>query len=428
MSFLNSLIKTLMSETGVAFIFLILLSIFLIRNRSKLKVQKILFFKIKKFLKFTKFKFPIIYMILYKTKWGIEAMDTIAKKHPFLVKTFAFSSIYLGILGMFLIISLLAYSLINFFITPTSVAGVAIAQPFVKTSFGSPFFYIPFSYFIIAIFIIATIHEFSHGIVARYFKVKIKSSGFAFFAILIPILPAAFVEPNDEQVKKLKTKQQMAIYAAGPMSNIFLAVLFGLILFISIIGMGGVTDTNVLILNYTAYSGEDIDGMYPTERANVSLGNKLLKLDDVYINSISDFVNFMENSKSGQEIVLTTNTTSYNLVLDSHPQNPENGYLGLIAFESSEYIPEFKEKFSFWIPALEWFLGLLVILFLFNLGVGLMNLAPIGGLDGGQIVLAFLRTKYKEKEALSIWAKVSMFTLILLLANIFLPMIMGFLS
>jgi membrane-associated protease RseP (regulator of RpoE activity) len=412
MSFFHSLLSSLNLETIFALLFLLVLSIFLLRNKEKIKIQKIVF--------------PFLYMILYKAKWGIKSMDNIAKKHPRFVKIFSSSSIYLGILGMILIFSMLSYNFVKIILTPTTMSGVAIAQPFVKTSFGSPFFYIPFSYFIIAIFIIATIHEFSHGVVARYFRVKIKSSGFAFFAILIPILPAAFVEPEDKEIKKLKAKQQMAIFAAGPMSNIFLAVIIFLLMSGINTSLNNVTDNSILILNYTTYSGDEINGMYPAQKANVSLGDKLVMLDNTSITSINDFVNFMDNTKSNQQILLTTNSSSYNLTLDSHPQNSENGYLGLIATNHNEYTEEFKEKYLSFIPLLEWFLGLIIILFLFNLGVGLMNLAPIGGLDGGQMILAFLKTKYSEKEAISIWSRISTLTLIILLGNILLPMIMRF--
>ena len=44
----------------------LILSAVLIMNKKRVEVQKILF--------------PLIYLILYKTKWGLNAMDSIAKK------------------------------------------------------------------------------------------------------------------------------------------------------------------------------------------------------------------------------------------------------------------------------------------------------------------------------------------------------------
>jgi len=406
MSFLNFNLSSLLSETSIALIFLIILSLLLYKNKDKLKIQKIVF--------------PFLYMILYKAKWGIKSMDKIAKKYPKLVGFFGISGIYTGVIGMVLILGMLTVSFVKAFITPTGVSGVAIAQPFVKTSFGSPFFYIPFSYFIVAIFIIATVHEFAHGVVARLYNVKIKSSGFAFFSVLIPILPAAFVEPDNKQVKKLPVMKQMAIFAAGPMSNIVLAAILFLVMFGINTGLNDVTDTNVRILNYTVF--ED-NVTYPAEIAQIDLGGNLIMLDDTNISSLKDFTRFMKSTSAGQNITVVTNYTTYNVTLVAHPQGMDTGYLGLIATDVNEYKPEFKEKYAVIVPIMEWLFGLLIILFMFNLGVGLMNLAPLGGLDGGQMVLAFLRTKFDEKKSIAIWGRISLFTLFILLGNIFLPMI-----
>src|SRR3989338_644264 len=84
-----------------------------------------------------------------------------------------------------------------------------------------------FLHWIISLFIIAIIHEFSHGVIARVYNIKIKSSGFAFLG---PI-PAAFVEPDEKKMEKSSAKAQLSILAAGSFSNILLALLVILILF-----------------------------------------------------------------------------------------------------------------------------------------------------------------------------------------------------
>ena len=54
----------------------------------------------------------------------------------------------------------------------------------------------------------------------------------------------------------------------------------------------------------------------------------------------------------------------------------------------------------------------------------MINLIPIGPLDGGRMILTLLETRFKRKKALMIWAKISMITLFILLADIFLPFIL----
>ena len=47
--------------------------------------------------------------------------------------------------------------------------------------------FVPFLYFIISIIVIAVMHEGAHGVIARVYNMKIKSSGFALIFMLVPL-------------------------------------------------------------------------------------------------------------------------------------------------------------------------------------------------------------------------------------------------
>lgn len=345
-------------------------------------------------------------------------MDVLAKRYPRLVLWFAYGGVYVGFLGMILTIGYLGYMLFSVFFMGSTDASVAVVQPFVETDFGSPFFYVPFTYFIVAIFIIATVHEAAHGVVARLFKVKVKSTGFAFFSVLVPIIPAAFVEPDDKQVKKISPMKQLGIYAAGPFSNLLLALLVFIVMLAVTPGINSVTSEHVVISDYV--SG---DAAYPAELAGVGIGERIEAIDDTAMYSVQDFVRFMGGTAAGQQIVLHTNASSYEIALSESPGS-DTGYLGVMVRSFAEYDDAFKATYGWLIPAMEWILGLMILLFIFNIGVALINLAPIGPLDGGRMLLTVLLTRFPEKKALTIWGKVSLLTLLLLLANIFLPWIL----
>jgi hypothetical protein len=57
-----------------------------------------------------------------------------------------------------------------------------------------------FTYWIVAIALVAIFHEGFHGIFARFYNIKIKSTGFGFLG---PFL-AFFVEQDDKQMQKAK--------------------------------------------------------------------------------------------------------------------------------------------------------------------------------------------------------------------------------
>ena len=81
-------------------------------------------------------------------------------------------------------------------------------------------------YILLALVVANIAHEFSHGILTFAQDLKVKSLGILY--LIVPI--GAFVEPDEEQLKKAKTKKRMRVYASGPLAN-FVVVIISLLLF-----------------------------------------------------------------------------------------------------------------------------------------------------------------------------------------------------
>src|SRR5436853_3432176 len=84
---------------------------------------------------------------------------------------------------------------------------------------------IPFGYGIFGLAVAIVLHEFSHGILARAAKIRIRSLGIIF--LIVPI--GAFVEPDEEELRALPRRDRARLFAAGPATNIVLAILFAVI-------------------------------------------------------------------------------------------------------------------------------------------------------------------------------------------------------
>src|SRR5881396_1864605 len=84
---------------------------------------------------------------------------------------------------------------------------------------------IPLGYGIFGLAVAIILHEFSHGILARVAKIRIRSLGLIF--LIFPI--GAFVEPEEEELRALPRRDRAHLFAAGPAMNIVLAVLFAVI-------------------------------------------------------------------------------------------------------------------------------------------------------------------------------------------------------
>ncbi|HLF55126.1 MAG TPA: hypothetical protein VI612_05405, partial [Candidatus Nanoarchaeia archaeon] len=62
-------------------------------------------------------------------------------------------------------------------------------------------FYVPFLHWFLSIFIILIVHEGMHGVMARVYGLPVKNSGLVVLGALVPLIPGAFVEPDEEKLR-----------------------------------------------------------------------------------------------------------------------------------------------------------------------------------------------------------------------------------
>lgn len=170
-------------------------------------------------------------LILYRTKWGIKLIDKIGGKYKKTLRFLSYVSIIIGFLLMIVMFGLIIQTVYIYLTTEISTVikapPVMPLIPYFPEIFGlesmfPPFYFI---YFIIALIIVATVHEFSHGIFARRYGVKIKSTGFAFLK-WFPAIFGAFVEQEEEDMKKKGKIEQMSILSAGVFANVIATIIF----------------------------------------------------------------------------------------------------------------------------------------------------------------------------------------------------------
>lgn len=376
-------------------VFVALLTLFLVLKRKKLEIQKIVW--------------PLLYFVLYRTKLGLKAMDKIAK-HRRLMKVFAVAGVVVGFVGIFSISGLLIWNLIKMILEPAVASGVSVVLP-IKGVKGV--FYVPFFYWIISILVIASVHEFSHGMIARFNKIKIKSSGFAFLGLLFPIIPAAFVEPDEKELGKKKLMQKLEVFAAGPFSNIVSGFIFlGIFLLIAPPLVTSMWDFHGM--NIT-----DINNKSALIGTNITVGDTILKIDSKNVTLIDQFIEEMDAKKPGQPIILETDKGNYNLTLKEHPDNQTKAYLGVNVEQNRFIKPTVIARFGNFLPnAAMWIMGLIWWLYLLHLGIGLFNLVPAGPIDGGQMVRAVMFKKFKKDKAAKICRWISIFFLLIIVLNV----------
>jgi membrane-associated protease RseP (regulator of RpoE activity) len=221
-------------------------------------------------------------------------------------------------------------------------------------------------FFIIAVVLSAIIHEYSHAYMARSHNVPVKNLGFA----ILFFIPVAFTEIDEEKMRNVSVRVKASILSAGPASNLVLGIIFLLLLGVIISPYG------ILIKEVTSI------GNTPSLAQRYGLGKYMI------IEYINDTPATLDVLKKYMEI----NNTVYVKLTVLRPDNkitniivkkPANtSKLGIFAFIA----PREELVNSIGVIGSYILLETVFWLMLVNLGLAIINAAPIFVSDGGRII------------------------------------------
>ena len=375
-------------------LFLIALSVLLYIKRKDLVVQKILH--------------PFIYIIMYRTKLGLGLMEKMASKYRGAVQLFGYVSVGVGFFGMLYVSLGIFIFFIKLIFQPTvDTNGVSLVLPFTHIpGIG----YLSFTHWILAIFILAIVHEFSHGVVARSHHIPVKSSGFAVFALLAPVIPAAFVEPDEKKLGKAHDIVQYSVFAAGPMANLVLAFLLVLAFpYVADMTNSTLAPFEDVITHPIGFSYEVLENeSYPAYTSAVPPAI-LSSINGKPVDDYSQFMSYSSCLLPDQEVTLGTDKGEYTFTAIPRSDNPEKGFMGIKPTQNERRI---NTEYAGIAGVYYWFRGFIKWLFLLNLFIGLANLLPLGIVDGGRMLQTALHSMFDDKtRAQKLWVFISMFFL-----------------
>jgi membrane-associated protease RseP (regulator of RpoE activity) len=301
-------------------------------------------------------------------------------------------------------------------------AGIVLPGPVSSPQAVPGAFILPWWIWVIGVITVMLPHEFFHGIMFRVEKIRLKSVGW----ILFLILPGAFAEPDEAQLKKAKRSTKLKAYAAGSFANLLVAFIIIIILSVTVAFVHTSEPGGVLF--------QTVEGS-PLENNSI-IGGVLVSIDGMSVSDREDVVLALEGKHPGDVVriqvlsnssakrVLFTgkfnfvlpepsmtanfdNIETYDIVLDDHPDKnlTGKGFLGVapVLTVNKETDPMGLE-----------IINVVVWMYVFSFGIGLINLLPIKPLDGG---LIFEEIVGSEKKY--IVRAVSVFMLLILLFNIF---------
>ena len=284
-----------------------------------------------------------------------------------------------GIVEAFGAMIFITWSLISSLPSVFETPAVSIIIPGVEMPGSS--IYIPFFYGLVGLATVLIVHEFSHGIQSVGEKISIKSIGLLLFAII----PGAFVEPDEDELKAAKKSSRLRVYAAGSIANITLAIVA--ILLVSLISAG--------IPTFFAEDGIAIDRVVSDSPSDGVLkeGMVLEAIDNRKINNSSDYIDIVSSFFPGENVSVKTDQGTYTLTLDKNPSNESRGFFGIQANKHFVMVNDSLGPIPWVLFEL---LELFQWVFMLNLGIGLFNLLPLKPLDGGYMLEILLSYKLSE--------------------------------
>jgi len=174
---------------------------------------------------------------------------------------------------------------------------------------------IPIWYGILGLVVAVVIHEFAHGILTRVGDMKVKAMGVVW--MVIPM--GAFVEPDEEEVTSAPKRKRTSMYAVGPGTNIFAAIIFLMLFFGAMSSVSPVDDSPVVV--------SVADGS-PASMAGIPFGAQILKVDGVEVGNYSEYTS-VSAPAPGSSVTIT-----YRLNGEDHEAEATSGVI-LVAVAKS---------------------------------------------------------------------------------------------
>ena len=317
--------------------------------------------------------------------------------NPFISGQQGLLSVFFALFGFagFTVASLAAYAL---FIISNSLAGQSVCPGVAPIIPGVEIPKVPIVVPLhawLSFFIILILHEGMHGVLAKRFKVKIKSAGL----LLLGILPiGAFVEPDEKKLAKIRHRDAIRVFCAGPMANLLTiaAIILVANLFVAfVLGPFVLPQAQQVRAGLSAgvFVGaveKEVDfcgKKYPSPAfGSLEEGMQITEANGVKVGTLADLVRQLNQGKANTFTVVDMQGK----MLKKTVVPNEIGTMGFTAEEKQKenaVVPQWYKAYSEIVSALASFFVWLAIL---SMLVGIVNFLPVEPFDGGKIAKLLL--------------------------------------
>lgn len=204
---------------------------------------------------------PVGPLLLWKTQAGIKSMDRLSRARRFWA-VFGDLGIVMTVTMGALMLLLLVLQLVAFATDPVTISRNA-PPPITLVGLPGVNPIIPLWWGIIGLVVALVVHEGAHGVLARLHGMRVKSTGLLF--LVVPV--GAFVEPDEKDLERSSVRAKNRVFAAGPWSNLIVAVLAGSLFSMLFVGaLAAPADDGVTVTQVFPGTGAAAAGIQPGDR------------------------------------------------------------------------------------------------------------------------------------------------------------------
>ena len=231
--------------------------------------------------------FGVILMV--RSKRGLKLLDKAVKPRGFW-RFYGEVSLWVCVFSMLMVGLLMIVAFITALFTPPQSPPPS-ASELVAIPGLNPV--IPLGWGAMAFIVALVIHEFGHGLLARAHGMRIRSFG---LLQLGPLPLGAFAEPQYEELTNAPSRERMRMFAAGPATNIFAAVVC-LIFLGGLAGQFVASDDGVHVRGIVQEQGAYDAGLQPWDTIQA--------IDEQAVNDVDDFYDIMTAYSANDTIEIT---------------------------------------------------------------------------------------------------------------------------
>ena len=231
--------------------------------------------------------FGVILMV--RSKRGLKLLDKTVKPRGFW-RFYGEISLWVCMFSMIMVGLLMVIAFITALLTPPQSPPPS-ASELVAIPGLNPV--IPLGWGAIAFVVALVIHEFGHGLQARAHGMRIRAFG---LLQLGPLPLGAFAEPQYEELTNAPSKERMRMFAAGPATNIFAAIVC-LMFLGGLAGQFVATDDGVHVRGIVQEEGAYNAGLEPWDT--------IQSIDNQTVSNVDDFYDIMTAYSANDTIAIT---------------------------------------------------------------------------------------------------------------------------